>query len=183
MMHSNSQLLELIEATARTDRVSFAKLYELTAPHLFALALRILKRQDWAEEALQDCFLKIWRKADDFDPERGRAFTWLATIVRNQCIDQMRKSGREPVSPEEFKEEWQASDLPSTLELVQGSQSAKALRDCMEELSEEERRTLVLAYWKGLTHSELAQNLERPLGTVKTWVRRGLERLKGCLER
>ncbi len=182
-MHSNPQLVEFLEATSRGDRVSFAKLYEQTAPHLFALAQRILKRKDWAEEALQDSFLKIWKKAADFDPQKGRAFSWIATIVRNGCLDQLRKSSREPLSPEGIKEEWHAAHQAGPLDLAALSQSAKALQDCLKELSEEERNTLVLAYWRGLTQSEMAQNLDRPLGTVKTWVRRGLERLKGCLER
>lgn len=182
MPHSNEQLVEWLDAISRLDRVAFKSLYEETAPHLLALTLRILKRRDLAEEALQDSFLKIWNKSTDFDPGRGHAFSWIATIVRNQCLDQLRKIKRAPLAKEELKEEMTADTGPSSLEKLETFDRGRALKRCLEELSEDERSSILLAYWKGLTHHELSEVLERPLGTVKTWVKRGLEKLKRCIE-
>ena len=183
MAHLNSQLVQWLESCSRQDRLAFGELYQATASHLFALALRILNRKDWAEEALQDSYLKIWNKSGDFDSERGKAFTWMATIVRNRCLDQLRKAGREPLTQEELKEELRPAQGPDTLEQLEGLEKGRALQRCLQELSQEERESLLLAYWKGMTHTELSLHLDRPLGTVKTWVRRGLEKLKGCLTR
>lgn len=173
---------EWLEDSSRGDRKAFSQLYEATGPHLFGLALRILKKRDLAEEALQDSFLKIWNRAADFDPGRGRAFSWMAAIVRNTCLDRLRKSSREPLSRKEFHEELRQSQSPGPSEWVAGAEEARALQRCLETLGEEERNSLWLAYWQGLSHSELARYWDRPLGTVKTWVRRGLERLRNCLE-
>lgn len=179
---SQSPWNEWLEDASRGDRTAFFRLYQGTRSHLFGLALRILKRKDWAEEALQDSFLKIWNKAADFDPERGQAYSWMAAIVRNRCLDQLRKAGREPVSREELREEINADLVPDSLEQLVGAEQIQALQKCLETLGKEERESIWLAYWKGLTQVELAEFWEKPLGTVKTWVRRGLERLRGCLE-
>ncbi len=143
----------------------------------------MLTRRDWAEEALQDGLMKIWNHAGDFDSAKGKAFTWMATIVRNRCLDQLRRTRREPLAKHEPMPASNPSEDPDPLAQVEFSQDAQALKKCLEELSAEERQAILLAYWGGRTHQELAETLARPLGTVKSWIRRGLERLKGCLER
>lgn len=177
----NPQLAEWLDDTARGDRLAFEKIYRATASHLFALALRILKRQDWAEEALQDSFLKIWHKSEAYHPEKGRAFSWMVTIVRNRCIDQWRKVKREPLSKTELSEEGQAIQDTKALHQLEYSAEGPQLKRCLQNLSEEERSAVLLTYWQGFSNTELAAQMERPLGTVKTWVRRALVSLRECL--
>ncbi len=167
---------------ARGDRVAFSRLYERTAPHLFAQALRILKRSDLAEEVLQECFLKIWKQAGDFDVERGTAMAWIATMLRNRCLDILRRMPREPVAMAVASENFFSDVGVDPLAYLEEKREAGALQRCLDLLSQDERRAVVTAFWSGLTHRELAERFQSPLGTVKSWVRRGLERLKGCLE-
>ena len=172
----------LLRACAGGDRAALERLYRTTASQLFAVALRILRRQDLAEEVLQDSFVAVWRHASRFDERRGTALAWMASIVRNQAIDHLRRRGREaPLDPESMN----ALEDPSAgpLDLAALSESARALRACLDELEESPRRSLMLAYYEGLTLEEVAARMTAPIGTVKSWVRRSLVRLRSCLER
>lgn len=181
----NSENLEqLLRATAAGDALSFRRLYEASSPHLFGLLLRMLKRRDWAEEALQDCYLKIWQKADTYSPEKGQPLTWLMTVARYRALDLLRMKRPEVEMPEEgdappmtFADE--AGEDPQ-LRAVE-REGLGRLQDCMGGLTDEQRRSVLLAYYEGYTHQELARALNAPLGTVKSWVRRGLQRLRECL--
>ena len=171
-----------LRACAGGEREALERLYRVTAPQLFAVALRILRRRDLAEEVLQDSFVAVWRHATSFDERRGTALAWMASIVRNQAIDLLRRRGREaPLDPESMN----AWEDPSAgpLDLAAVSESARALRACLDELEESPRRSLVLAYYEGLTLEEVAARMRAPIGTVKSWVRRSLMRLRSCLER
>jgi len=185
--HDDVQRLEsLLFATAEGNSSAFSELYQETSAHLFALLLRILRRRDLAEEALQDCYVRIWNKAKSYNADRGSASAWLASIARYRALDMLRarrpevseisgESG-EPLAThvdEGVNIEQQAEDQ-STLEL---------LHDCLDELADDQRDALMLAYYEGYTHPELSERFEAPLGTVKSWVRRGLQRLRECLER
>lgn len=165
------------------DREAFARLYRLTAPKLFGFALRILRRRDLAEEALQEAFVSIWRHAGEFKPEKALPQTWLAAIVRNRALDLLRS--RRPEDPLDDDEQMEAlpSEFPDPLQKTLASREARALLECLDQLPGKQRQVILLSYFHGLSHAELAQRVAEPLGTVKTWIRRGLESLKRCLEK
>ena len=170
----------LLEACARGDRAALQRLYTMTAPQLFGLALGILRSRDLAEDVVQDSFVLIWRHARSFDPGRGAAMAWLGRIVRNQCFDALRRRGREAPLDEGAMESWEDPG-PSPAELTALSRDAQRLRGCLDELEDSPRQSLLLAYYQGLTFEEVAGRLKAPLGTVKSWIRRGLLSLKECL--
>src|SRR5512134_2880342 len=143
------------------DTEAFSGLYRLTSPQLFGLALRILRRRDWAEEAVQECFVTIWRRARDYRPDLGPALPWITVILRNKCLDRLRRE--KPLTP---------------LEGAMAADDARRLKGCVDQLDEDQRKSVLLAYYEGLTHEQLAARLAAPLGTVKSWIRRGLQRLK-----
>ncbi len=178
----NLPLTELIAATARGDRPAFAALYAATSPQLFAVALRIMRRRDRAEEVLQDAFVSIWKRARDYDAAKGSALTWMASIVRHRAIDMLRRE-RATVGLDDAPgaEAW-ADPGPDPFEATATNAEARRVRDCLDTLEGKQREAILLAYYEGLTQEELAGRLAAPLGTVKSWVRRGLLRLKDCLE-
>lgn len=177
-------LIRLLAATAAGDQHAFRQLYQASSPHLFGLLLRMLKRRDWAEEALQDCYLKVWQKAETYAPDKGAPLTWLMTVARYRALDLLRMKRPEVEMPEE-------EDAPP-LTFADGDglnpesramekEGLGRLSDCMQGLPLEQRRSVLLAYYEGYTHQELARQLKAPLGTVKSWVRRGLQSLRDCL--
>ena len=172
----------LLQACADGDQAALRGLYTETAPKLFGLALRILGRRDLAEEILQDCFVNVWRSANTFDPGRGTAMAWLARIVRNRCIDVLRQRGRETPLDHASIEDCE-DPLSSPADLAELSQDARRLHDCLGELEENPRKIIALVYYEGMTYKEAAAHVGEPLGTVKSWVRRSLVRLRGCMER
>ena len=170
-----------LAAVAKGDRASFFRLYQEKSPKLFALALRLTRRRDKAEEVLQDAFIRIWTRAADWDEARGTALTWMASIVRNRAIDILRKDARAAIFDQELARESEFTFfVPPQSEV--STDEANQLRICIDHLERNQRRTVLLAYFEGLTHEQLAQRLDAPLGTVKSWLRRGLSRLKQCLE-
>ncbi|MBI4639602.1 MAG: sigma-70 family RNA polymerase sigma factor [Candidatus Tectomicrobia bacterium] len=175
-------LPQLLARCARGDQAAFSRLYQSSAPKLFALAIRILRREDWAEEALQEGFLNIWRYASEYRSDKGTAMTWMASIVRHQALDLLRRTRRETSTSEEPARELQSDPGPGLLEQLLQTSEARALRSCLEQLEAQQRQSIMLAYFHGYTHQELAHQMNAPLGTVKTWIRRGLERLRRCLE-
>ena len=183
-MAEAAQLTQLLSATAAGDQRAFRELYDACSPHLFGLLLRMLKRRDWAEEALQDCFLKVWQKAETYAPEKGAPLTWLMTVARYRALDLLRVKRPEVDMPEEGEDQSLsfADDAQSPEDGAIESEGIGRLDDCMKGLQEEQRQSVLLAYYEGYTHQELAERLKAPLGTVKSWVRRGLSRLRECLE-
>jgi len=180
-----SDTLEIwLSQTAAGDEAAFRKLYDAVSPHLFALLLRILKDQARAEEALQDVFVRIWQKADTYSVDRGKPLTWLLTIARYRALDLIRRQRPEDAMPGDpdlesallVDKDGRGPDLDSETD-----QALEAVRVCMQRLQDEQRRSVLLAYYEGLTHSELADRLKTPIGTVKSWIRRGLLRLRECL--
>jgi len=177
-----TRLAELLAQAALKNQRAFAELYKLTAPKLFGAALRILRRQDWAEEVLQECYVNIWNHAGNYAIRKSAPFTWMTSIVRNRCLDWLRRPQTEATG-EEYDiavEAWQ-DDGPGPVESLLAAADAAALARCLQQLESKQRQSIMLAFFHGLSHSELANHMQQPLGTVKTWVRRGLERLKGCL--
>ncbi len=171
-----TQLEDLLEAVGRGDADSFEMLYGLTSPRLLGYVLGVVKKRDWAEEVVQDVFLQIWRRADTFHPDRGRAIAWMTTIARHAAIDRLRRHRREhPLADDDLLEDTEAATrLPFEI--------TETINKCLSELEENSRRAILLAYYYGYTHEELSEALDAPLGTLKSRVRRGLIRLKACLE-
>lgn len=174
-------LAALIYQTALGDQRAFERLYQQTSPQLFGAALALLRRRDLAEDVLQEAYVKIWHSAASYQPERGSATTWLGTIVRRCAIDRLRR--RSPETATLADEEWEtiADDSPGPLQNVIADADARRLGICLDQLDERQRESVALAFFHGLTHSELAERLAAPLGTVKAWVRRGLDKLRTCL--
>lgn len=171
---------ELLRATARGDAVAFRALYDETAAQLFGVAVRILNRRDKAEEALQDAFINIWRRAADWQPERGSARTWLTSIVHHRAVDLVRREGRLIQLDDDHAE--QSDPGPDAIAQVGAVEDRRRLENCMSNLDPRAQQAIRLAYWHGLTHEQLAIRLAVPVGTIKSWVRRGLIRLRGCLD-
>jgi RNA polymerase sigma-70 factor (ECF subfamily) len=176
------QLSALLAACAQRDREAFARLYQASSAKLFGVALRILRREDWAEEVLQESYVSIWNHAQDYSAGLSAPMTWMTSIVRNRCLDWLRRPRKEVADPEGELVGRAEADDPGPLESLQRSNDAKALAECLGRLEGKQRQAIMLAFFDGLSHSELAAHLREPLGTVKTWVRRGLARLKICLE-
>ena len=179
---AQDDLASLLAACARRDRSAFERLYRDTSPKLFGVALRILRREDWAEDVLQECYLRIWDHAPEYRAGLAAPMTWMTSIVRNRCLDWVRRPRLEVIDEEGALIEAAASGEPGPLAALESGSEARALKRCLDTLEARQRQAIALAYYEGLSHAELAHHLRAPLGTVKTWVRRGLLRLKSCLE-
>lgn len=174
-------LATLLAQCGRGDRQAFARLYRDSSAKLFGVALRILRRQDWAEEVLQDCYVSIWQHAREYHRGLSAPMTWMTSIVRNRCLDRLRKPRLEVSDSDGEMIDNTISDEPGPLAELERSKDAQALARCLQALEARQRQAIALAFYDGLSHAELASHLRQPLGTVKTWVRRGLLRLKACL--
>jgi RNA polymerase sigma-70 factor, ECF subfamily len=176
------RLAELLAQCALKNQRAFADLYGLTSAKLYGVALRILRRQDWAEDVLQECYVNIWNHAGNYAVQRSAPLTWMTSIVRNRCLDWLRRPQTEATGAEYdvAVEAWQ-DDSPGPMDQLMAAGDAQALARCLRQLEGKQRQSIMLAFFHGMSHTELAGHMKQPLGTVKTWVRRGLERLKGCL--
>jgi RNA polymerase sigma-70 factor, ECF subfamily len=181
----------LLEGVARGDEHALARVYERTCAHLLGVAQRILGRQQVAEDVLQDAFVSVWKNAGSYDAKVSQPMTWLITIVRNRALDVLRAEGRrsETTLETDADDEGGAGGVLATLttgesalDLFATATESMQIRQCMEGLEPACRQGLALAYYQGLSHSEVAEQMGSPLGSVKTWIRRGLAQLKSCLE-
>jgi RNA polymerase sigma-70 factor (ECF subfamily) len=179
------QLKAWLLATGRSDPVAFRSLYDATAPKLFAFALRILSKRELAEEVLQESFVAIWNHAASYQCQLSAPMTWLSTIVRNKAFDQLRRNNATPdLDGQPFDDDIMNALLDphaSPIESLHISNDAKALAWCMAALEGMQRQVLALAYFHDLSHNDVAQHLQLPIGTVKTWVRRSLDKLRTCM--
>lgn len=180
-VESSNELVGYLARMARGDRTAFSRLYDETAPRLYALAMRICRAQALAEDVLQDSFVRIWRKADQFQPELGHPLAWMTTIVRRQAIDAIRHRGRE-VHLEGEKLHAQIERTDDLFQRLRRTDDARAIRACLDALEPAQRACILVAYYEGCAHPEVAERLGLPLGTAKSHIRRGLQRLKRCLE-
>jgi RNA polymerase sigma-70 factor (ECF subfamily) len=180
-MSMAEELAPLVYRTALGDQRAFEDLYQQTSPRLMGVALALLRRRDLAEDVLQEAYVKVWHAAGSYRPELGTVGTWLATIVRRSAIDRLRRQKNEGQTLPEPDWDLLEDDGPGPLERMLEDDDARRLSRCLEHLDERQRESVRLAFFHGLTHSELAEKMSAPLGTVKAWVRRGLEKLKGCL--
>ncbi|QIN67119.1 FAD binding domain protein (plasmid) [Caballeronia sp. SBC1] len=171
----------LLERIKDNDEVAFQQLYKLAFTPLFRVALRITRKREWAEEVLQEVFFKVWRQAKSYDPELSSPMTWMFTIVRNQSLDMVRRTPRTEALPEDFDcVDTSVDALPEMA--LQRALEATHLSVCLAHLKPMQRQAIALAYFKGQSHSEIAESLAVPQGTVKSWIRRSLASLGFLLE-
>jgi RNA polymerase sigma-70 factor (ECF subfamily) len=171
----------LVLRVAQGDQLALKSLYDRTAAKLYGICRRVTGDESEAQDVLQEVFVLIWRKASRFDPAKASAITWLATLARNKAVDRVR-ARRQSTAPLEEADQV-ASDDPSQLDVIESAQDARRLTRCLEELDERARSMIRTAFFDGATYPELAQREGVPLATMKSWIRRGLIRLRGCLER
>lgn len=179
------QLNTWLRGAAQKDALAFRELYDASSPRLYGLALRILRRRELAEEVLQESFVAIWHHAGDYQAGLSAPMTWMTTIVRNKAFDLLRRLKVEvEIDGEDFDERVLASlrdPASNPADALELSSEARALSTCMSALEEKHRHVLGLAFFHDLSHSDVAQKLTLPIGTVKTWIRRSLARLQACL--
>ncbi len=175
-----SELMRLLVRVAARDAQAFATLYRLTHAKIHGVVVRILRRDDAAGEALQDAYVRIWEHAAEYDPSKGSPLAWMATIARNRALDEVRRV--RPVSLEDMPEGFEpAAEEIDPLAARESSEQLRALIDCLKGLDEEKRRMVLLAYYHGLSRDALARRFDKPVATVKTWLRRSLLQLRECL--
>ncbi len=184
----------LLRAAARDEgsAAAFEALYRACAPLLLGIALRIVGRREVAEDVLHDAFVRIWNGAGSFDPLASQPVAWMAAIARNRALDvvssaeatrtQSLHGSDDDDDPDGALDRLFDWSEPGADEAEDARRARNFLRECLNELAAAERQTLVLAYSHGMSHSELAAHLSRPLGTIKTWARRGMEALRECVE-
>jgi RNA polymerase sigma factor (sigma-70 family) len=184
-LEPDAELMQLIDRVAQRDEAALKSLYELTSGKLYGLAMRVVRHNEWAEDALQDTFLQIWRTAPDYRASLSPPMAWLGLIVRSRALDLLRrrKAEREHLTDEidEAMADTLEGDSPNPMDTSLASQQAWALHQCLGKLENKQREVVSLAYLRDLSHGELATQLKLPLGTVKTWIRRGLDQLRTCL--
>jgi RNA polymerase sigma-70 factor (ECF subfamily) len=175
------ELVWLLAAVAKGDEAAFARLYAATRAKLYGVVLRILNRQDLADEVMQESYLRIWRSAGQFDPLRATPITWMVAIARNHAIDLLRRRAEASIE-----------DEPEAMDLAAGNPDPSARREVSEELqrllacigrlSPTRQRLVLLAYYNGWSRERLGAELETPVSTIKTWLRRSLLEIRECLD-
>jgi RNA polymerase sigma factor (sigma-70 family) len=179
---SRSQLTAALARVAAGDRAALRLVYQDTSAKLFGVCLRILNDRSEAEDVLQDVYLTVWRKAATFDPSRASPITWLVAITRNRALDRLRSSAAsrrtEPIEAADAV----SDPAPAAVERVELAQQHQRLAHCLEELEGRQSAAIRAAFLDGATYEELAQRMSVPLGTMKSLIRRGLLKLRACLE-
>ncbi len=179
---SRDRLKAAMRRLAGGDRAALEEVYRATSAKLFGICLRILKDEKEAEDALQDVYLTLWRRADRYDPDRASPISWLATFARNRAVDRLRTGKvRRGAVPESEAAPLPDSD-PLAEDLLIDAERDARVHGCLESLDDTPREAIRSAFFEGLTYAELAKRDEVPLGTMKSWIRRGLARLKACME-
>ncbi|MGY2175324.1 MULTISPECIES: RNA polymerase sigma factor [Pseudomonas] len=173
-------LRPLLAQCALGNRQAFETLYRSVSPRLHGVALRFMGRTDLAEEVLQEAFVRIWYNASRYEAHLAAPMTWMVNITRNLAIDQLRKHREQPLA--DGQQDALIDDAPSAHDQLDHERQAHALNRCLDTLDGMQRRSISVAYFQGLSCSELATQLAAPLGSVKSWIRRGMERLRRCLE-
>ena len=186
-MPDPTELTALLSRVALGDRAAFRRLYDATAPSLFGVALRILNRRERAEDVLQEAFVNVWNRAGSYSAAASQPMTWLTAIVRNRALDELRGATRHQVESLHDEDTGEMreieDDRPNPIGLLEQAADALAIRACLDAIDGPQRQCLALGYYHGMSHSEIAAHLGSPIGSVKVWLRRGLARLKRCLDR
>ncbi len=177
------EMLLLLRESARGNQKAFQYLYSKTSGRMYAVALRIMRRKDLADEVMQEAYVKIWHNASEYLSDRGAVLTWMVSILRYRAIDRLRKLKREIHMEDADNYQDQLIDnSEDPLQYIHQAGESKVLHGCLEELVDKQKQSIALAFFDGLTHEQLSAHLDAPLGTVKSWVRRGLKLLRQCLD-
>ena len=181
----DTQLVALLDRIALADESALRELYEATSPRLYGVAVRVVTNREWAEDVLQEAFITIWRIAGNYKQSLSPPMAWLGLVVRSRGLDFLRRRTSERADRtqelDDLISDTVAGNSPNPLDTAQASQEARALYQCLAQLGNKQREVVSLAYMRDMSHGELAAQLKLPLGTVKTWIRRGLEQLRGCM--
>jgi RNA polymerase sigma-70 factor, ECF subfamily len=179
-MLTPAELIWLLASVAKGDESSFERLYAATRAKLFGVVLRILRRQDLAEEVVQEAYVKIWNSAGQFNPSLASPITWMVSIARNRAIDVVRKRSEASIEEEPAAMEV-ASDTPDPLARREMTEELKRILECVGRLDPERQKLVLLAYYNGWSREQLADKFDTPLNTVKTWLRRSMIDIRECL--
>jgi RNA polymerase sigma-70 factor (ECF subfamily) len=178
-------LPSLLARVALGDRAAFRTLYDATQRNLFPVARRITRNESWADEVLQEAYMTVWHRAATFDAAKASPMTWMTTIVRNRALDRLSLASvrhEASVPDEDLEALWsQQSETGDAGAWADDANLRARLRECMSRLKAQHRQSVALAYLNGLSHTEVAEHLGLPLGSVKGWIRRAMEQLKSCL--
>ena len=178
----DAQFAAWIAATSRRDEAAFTRLYDATVGRAWSLAMRIVRQQEAAEEVVEDCYWQVWREADRFDPARGRALTWILTICRSRALDYLRRKDiAEPHEDMDALRSAEPAGDDDPLELLAATDRASAVHAALLQLKPKERQLIALAFFRGLTHQEIALACAMPVGTVKTTMHKAFGRLRELL--
>ena len=183
----DTQLIALIDRVALLDEKALRELYEQTSSKLYGVAVRVVTNREWAEDVLQEAFINIWRIAGDYKASLSPPMAWMALVVRSRGLDFLRRRACDRADRmqelDDVISDTVAGDSPNPMDTAQASEQAQALHLCLNQLDNKQREVVSLAYLRDMSHAELAEQLKLPLGTVKTWIRRGLEQLRDCMSR
>ena len=186
-IQTDTELMTLIDRMANRDEAALKALYDTTSAKLFGLAFRVVNKREWAEDVLQEAYMHIWRAAVDYRASLSPPMAWMGLIVRSRALDFLRRRAAERMhltqELDEVLSDTLEGDSPNPMNTALASEQAWALQQCLNQLDNKQREVVSLAYLRDLSHSDLAEQLKLPLGTVKTWIRRGLEQLRGCMAR
>ena len=181
----DTQLVALLDRVALADEKALRELYELTSSRLYGVAVRVVTNREWAEDVLQEAFINIWRIAGDYKASLSPPLAWMGLVVRSRGLDFLRRRTSDRADRmqelDDVISDTVAGDSPNPADVAQASEQARALHACLSLLDSKQREVVSLAYMRDMSHSDLAEQLKLPLGTVKTWIRRGLEQLRGCM--
>jgi RNA polymerase sigma factor (sigma-70 family) len=189
---NDQHLIALIDRVAARRangdaEAALRELYDLTSSKLYGVAMRVAGNREWAEDVLQEAYLNIWRIAGDYRHALSPPMAWMGVIVRSRALDFLRRRSSERADAalelDDQLNDSLAGDSPNPMDTQQASEQAWALHECLRKLESRQREVVSLAYMRDLSHGELSQQLKLPLGTVKTWIRRGLDQLRGCMAR
>lgn len=182
MADARERLDAAMISLAQGDRAALSTVYEMTSAKVFGTIVRIVRSRERSEDLLQEVYVKVWRKAATFDRAKGAPITWLCTIARNAALNDIRRVSRDSEISSEVLPEIEDSDIEPSDDWLCNQEDSLALKKCLEELQPDHRRSIVLAYFEGYTQSEMAMRTDTPLGTIKSWIKRGLSGLRGCLD-
>lgn len=178
---SREHLAGVMRRLAGRDRAAFAELYQATSAKLLGVVLRIVRERAWAEDILHEVFIKVWERANDYDPDRGSPLAWIIIMARNKALDEVRSRARLKSSHAVTEVDDIPADSEHPLDHRMQQEDHALLMRCLEKLEQSRKEMILLAYQNGLSREDLAQRFSAPVATIKTWLRRGLENLRLCL--
>ena len=181
----DEHLIALLDRIADRDEVALRELYDITSRKLYGLALRMVGRVDLAEDVLQECYLNVWRIASDYRASLSPPLGWMSVIVRSRALDMLRRLSSQMDGKTQSIDDEESQQIASSevglLDAAMAGEQAGALNNCLFKIEAKQRDVIVWAYFRDMSHSELASQFDLPIGTIKTWIRRGLAQLKLCM--